>query len=214
MKENIKEFLIVFFLGFFGVHKFIDKNYKMGFLYLFTFGIFGIGWFVDVVKVLMKFNSTDFKSLMNSDALKSINSGNLVEIDGTNLNLSKDEKCYYADKAYTFRDKTVTTGYTNRHGGFSIRIMKGLSYHTGGSGSKAIKQRERTKYYGTLYITTKRVIYASTKDSFDKPLSKITSVQEAKDGIIIQSGSSTYAIVTKTHSEFMKVFNLVRQKND
>ena len=193
MKENIKEFLIVFFLGFFGVHKFIDKNYKMGFLYLFTFGIFGIGWFVDVVKVLMKFNSADFKSLMGYDALKSINSGNLVEIDGTNLNLSKDE---------------------NRHGGFSIRIMKGLSYHTGGSGSKAIKQRERTKYYGTLYITTKRVIYASTKDSFDKPLSKITSVQEAKDGIIIQSGSSTYAIVTKTHSEFMKVFNLVRQKND
>lgn len=46
-------FLLVLFLGCFGIHKFIDKNAKMGVLYLFTMGLFGIGWIVDIVKALI-----------------------------------------------------------------------------------------------------------------------------------------------------------------
>lgn len=42
-------FLITFFLGPFGVHKFVQKKYGLGFLYLFTCGLFGIGWFVDII---------------------------------------------------------------------------------------------------------------------------------------------------------------------
>ena len=41
-------FLTAFFLGFFGVHRFMQKKYVTGFIWLFTFGLFGIGWFVDV----------------------------------------------------------------------------------------------------------------------------------------------------------------------
>lgn len=41
-------FLAAFFLGFFGVHRFMQKKYVTGFIWLFTFGLFGIGWFVDV----------------------------------------------------------------------------------------------------------------------------------------------------------------------
>ena len=108
-------------------------------------------------------------------------------------------------------DKTLTTGYTGKHNGVSIRIAKGLSYHTGASGSQAIRQTQRTTYDGVLYLTTKRIIYTSQKESFDKTFDKITSIQEAKDGLIIQIGSNTYFIVTETHSEFMKVFNLLKQ---
>lgn len=45
----MSNFLITFFLGPFGVHKFVQKKYGLGFLYLFTCGLFGIGWFVDVI---------------------------------------------------------------------------------------------------------------------------------------------------------------------
>ncbi len=41
-------FLVTFFLGFFGVHRFIQKKYVTGFIWFFTFGLFGVGWFVDV----------------------------------------------------------------------------------------------------------------------------------------------------------------------
>lgn len=42
--------LVTVFLGFFGVHKFIDGKIGMGLLYLFTCGLFGIGWLIDIFK--------------------------------------------------------------------------------------------------------------------------------------------------------------------
>lgn len=41
------DFLICFFFGVFGVHKFKDGNFFMGIVYLFTIGLFGIGYFID-----------------------------------------------------------------------------------------------------------------------------------------------------------------------
>lgn len=45
--------LICYFLGFFGVHKFLEKKTGMGILYLCTLGLFGIGWIIDVIKYLV-----------------------------------------------------------------------------------------------------------------------------------------------------------------
>ena len=42
------DFLITFFLGLFGIHRFMKKKYVTGFIWLFTAGLFGIGWIVDV----------------------------------------------------------------------------------------------------------------------------------------------------------------------
>ena len=49
MTKKQMNLIITIFLGMFGVHKFIEKNNKMGFIYLFTLGLFGIGWIIDVV---------------------------------------------------------------------------------------------------------------------------------------------------------------------
>ncbi len=46
-----KEFWIIFLIGQFGGHKFLEKDYKMGFLYLFTIGGFGILYLKDLVLV-------------------------------------------------------------------------------------------------------------------------------------------------------------------
>lgn len=42
-------FLLVYILGIFGVHKFIDGNKKQGVLYLCTFGLCGFGWLYDFI---------------------------------------------------------------------------------------------------------------------------------------------------------------------
>ena len=55
------KFLLIAFLGIFGVHKFIEKNYFMGFLYLFSFGLFGIGIIVDLIN--------DYKTYENEFSL-------------------------------------------------------------------------------------------------------------------------------------------------
>lgn len=211
------EFVVTLLFGMLGGHKFMKKDFKMGFIYLFTAGLFGIGWIIDVVKCLGKITMngvSKYDSLMGQEGIDAINSGKMPNIQGTNLNLATGEICCYMDKAYTFSDKTITTGYTGKRNGVSIRIAKGISYHTGGSGSQAIRETQRTTYHGILYITTKRVIFTSGKESFDKVFDKITSIQEVQDGLIIQIGSNTYSIVTKTHKEFMKVFNLIKDTQE
>lgn len=213
MSKKEKDLLIVILGGLFGVHKFLEGNIKMGLLYLFTGGLFGIGWIVDIIKVLTGNTLNSNKSLMKKEEIELINEGKLPTIKATNLNLSNEETCCYIDSAYTFKDKTITTGYKGTHNGVSIKIAKGLSYRTGGGNSKAIRQTQRTTYNGILYITTKRVIFTSQNESFDKTFDKITSIHETKKGLIIQIGSHTYSIITKTHSEFIKVFNIAKQLN-
>ena len=49
-------FILCFFLGIFGVHKFYEGKIGSGILYLFTSGIFGIGWLIDIFTILCKPN--------------------------------------------------------------------------------------------------------------------------------------------------------------
>ena len=49
-------FLLCFFLGFFGAHKFYEGKAGMGILYIFTGGLFFIGWFIDLIIILCKPN--------------------------------------------------------------------------------------------------------------------------------------------------------------
>lgn len=51
------KFLITLFLGWAGVHKFMEKKTGIGVLYLFTFGLFGIGWIVDILKAIANFKN-------------------------------------------------------------------------------------------------------------------------------------------------------------
>jgi hypothetical protein len=49
-------FLLCFFLGVFGAHKFYEGKAGLGILYIFTLGLFGIGWFIDLIVILCKPN--------------------------------------------------------------------------------------------------------------------------------------------------------------
>ena len=161
-------------------------------------GMFGIHKFIDS------------KSLMTRESLKLIAQGHLPRLEVSNLNLSNDEICHFADIGYTFKDKTITTGYVGKSSGYSIKPSQGLSYRTGETRKEAIRETQRTTYKGELYITNKRVIYSSTNECFDKTFDKITSIIETKDGILLQIGSASYSIIIKTHSEFVKVFNMLK----
>ena len=47
MKSKTTAYLLWFFLGGLGAHKFYLNKTGMGILYIFTFGLFGIGWLID-----------------------------------------------------------------------------------------------------------------------------------------------------------------------
>lgn len=51
-KNKWLAFLLCFFLGFLGIHKFYEGRIVWGFIYMFSGGIFGIGVLVDLIVIL------------------------------------------------------------------------------------------------------------------------------------------------------------------
>lgn len=55
-KDKWVAFILCFFFGVLGVHKFYEGKVGLGILYLFTGGLCGIGWLVDLIMLLLKPN--------------------------------------------------------------------------------------------------------------------------------------------------------------
>lgn len=153
------------------------------------------------------------KTMMPNAAKQAISNGKVIKINCNSINLDKDEFCCFLESASTYKDKQEFVGYTGKSAGFNIRIAKGLSYRTGGSGGKAIKQNVRTTYRGYIAITSKRIIFCSSEISFDKPFNKISSIVETFNGLMIQIGSKNYNIILLNHKLFMQVYNLMKNEN-
>ena len=205
---------LVLCLGWLGVHKFLKKQIGLGILYLFTCGLFGFGWIYDTVISFMSYPKTSevFKpsrSDWQSEMVDAINAGVLPQINTTDIILQEGEICHFIGVAYTYKDKTYTSGYDTIKSGGSVRLAKSLSYRTGGSNTRAIKQTERTYNTGLLFLTNQRIIFSGESECFEKPLNKLTSVRDSTQSVLIQSGNKCLNIFTKHHLEFVTAFNMV-----
>ena len=56
MKDKWVAFLLCFFLGCFGFHKFYEGKVIFGIIYLFTGGLCGVGVLIDLILILLKPN--------------------------------------------------------------------------------------------------------------------------------------------------------------
>ena len=56
--NNHSNFILIFLVGFLGVHKFIEKKYIVGIIYLLTFGLFGVGVIVDLINDYAEYEDT------------------------------------------------------------------------------------------------------------------------------------------------------------
>lgn len=128
-------FLITLFLGWAGIHKFMDKKIGMGILYLCTFGLFGVGWIIDIVKSARNLNTkSNTGASINTilvagtyykkNEISSIMSGNPIYNlpDNTFIQKTEEYKRIYRFK-YRRSYATLVPEPTNPHDSNAIKVM-------------------------------------------------------------------------------------------
>ena len=110
-------------------------------------------------------------------------SGDLANHFPTDVFLKKAEKLIFDIPGIQIcEEKTIKT--KGSHSGFSIRVMKGISYRFG-EFEAAAEKRITSLDEGHFILTTKRLIFSGGKKSIDVNLSKIVSAKPVENGILI-----------------------------
>lgn len=135
---------------------------------------------------------------------------NLV-IQNPDINLQKDEVCFYSGPAQAYHKKNVVTGYSGRSAGVSVRVAKGISVHTGGSGGKSIRGDVVEKYPGRFYLTNKRLILLSEKYGFTVPIPKILQMQFRNDGMVIHMASKQHTFLSQDVERIKAIIGLMNE---
>ena len=102
------------------------------------------------------------------------------------INLYKDEICYYSSVIDYFEYKTITKkiGYSGPT--FRFKIMKGLYYRAGRLNVQRETKDVLTKIdTGNAYITNKRIILVGNNRTFNIQLNKILDIELFSDGVKI-----------------------------
>ena len=73
MMTAITRLIITIFLGWLGIHKFIDKKPLQGILYIFTFGLFAFGWIIDIVAAIQFCMKKRIDKIENTSKVLGIN---------------------------------------------------------------------------------------------------------------------------------------------
>ncbi len=148
-------------------------------------------------------------TIMPVIASNEIKAGRLPQINTQTLMLNKDELCCFIDKACLITEN-MNTRYEGTRNGISIRLMKGLSYHTGRNNCNRI--REKTSEYtpGFLYITNNRIIFVAKENSFEKLIKKIVALTSYTNAIGIQFNDKTYNLLLPQPDLAITVMHLIK----
>ena len=109
--------------------------------------------------------------------------GEMAEKFDSSLIIKKNEVLIFEIPGISLcEERTVKT--KGSHQGFSIRVMKGVSYRFGDFEAASQKQVVELDV-GTLTLTNKRLIFSGSTNSVDYSISKINRIESLETGVSI-----------------------------
>ena len=101
--------------------------------------------------------------------------------------LGKDEMVLWCYDGVTMWQEKVKREMVGSHSGFSFRVMKGVTYRTGGFKGHPVESSYMDNAgTGSLYITNKHIIFHSSLRSTKIPYKKIIGLNPYQDGMGVQ----------------------------
>ena len=135
-----------------------------------------------------KYKDSEVSRLGQYKMLKQLQQGIIPQ---TNLHapilLGKNEVVLWCYDGVTMWQEKVKREMVGSHSGFSFRVMKGVTYRTGGFKGHPVEHSYMDNAgTGSLYITNKNIIFHSSLRSTKIPYKKIIGLNPYQDGMGVQ----------------------------
>jgi hypothetical protein len=146
-----------------------------------------------------------------SSDLEEIRSGRLPQINSDKIFLKRGEICHSVDKAILLKDK-IKKSYVRNGGGYSMPgFFKGTRVHVNRGRTRAEEEVVREQFRGILYITNQRVIFQASKNAFEKPHAKLTSIAPYSNAVELQYSAASYSLLVPDGSVVNTVLDLLNR---
>lgn len=124
--------------------------------------------------------------------------------------LTKGEFALWCYNHVTMYQEKVRREYVGRTGGFSFRIIKGVTYRTGGfKGHPVETSYMENMGLGSLYITNKNIIFMGQTRSIKVPYTKIIGINPYSDGMEVQRDGNNMKRLTFQGFDCSFVLNVI-----
>lgn len=138
-----------------------------------------------------------------------------LPVKQVDINLQKNEVCYFSANADWLESRTVTKGINYGGVGYRVKIMKNVYYRAGSMKVQRITSEQLLQIdSGSLYITSKRIIFVGSKKNTNIQLSKVLSVTPYSDGVGIEKDSGKSPILRVSSNADILAMTIGRVIND
>ena len=135
-----------------------------------------------------KYQDSEISRIEQSKILKQLQQGIIPSphIQAPIL-LGKSETVLWCYDGVTMWQEKIKREMVGRHSGFSFRVMKGVTYRTGGFKGHPVEHSYMDSAgIGSLYITNKHIVFHSPMRSVRIPYKKIIGLNPYQDGMGVQ----------------------------
>lgn len=135
-----------------------------------------------------KYQGTELSRIEQTKLLKQLQHGIIPQTNvSAPILLGKDEAMLWCYDGVTMYQEKVKREMVGSHSGFSFRVMKGVTYRTGGFRGHPVEHSYMDNAgTGSLYITNKNIIFHSPMRSTKIPYKKIIGLNPYQDGMGVQ----------------------------
>lgn len=129
--------------------------------------------------------------------------------------LTKGEIALWCYNNVTMYQEKVRREYVGRTGGFSFRVMKGVTYRTGGfKGHPVETSYMENMGQGSLYVTNKNIIFMGQTRSIKVPYTKIIGINPYCDGMEVQRDGNNVKRLTFQGFDCSFILNIINLINN
>ena len=163
-----------------------------------------------------KYQDSDISKLGQVTILRNIQNG---IVPRTMINapilLGKNETILWTYNGVSLYQEKITKEWVGRTSGYSIRILKGLTYRTGQMKGRPVEHSSMEfNGTGTLYITNKNMIFHSPQKGVKVPFNKIIGISPYSDGIEVHKDGANQKRMAMQGFDPWFLMNVLAQINN